>query len=210
MEGCGKIRLYVSNVCFRNMGRQDVMFGMFGGSMRQEFGAYLLCCAYADSSATYRSIVENFADNMQTGIVEMCDLTEGNPAMLDSMKHLWGVYTDGNLYTFGESPEQAAKPYRKPGKMPSWQAAYVKFRDGAARRYYAPAPEGLLRKLLHLFAARYGLQLADIVSVREAVKPSLRWRIWMRLAGTKPGRALTERQFQQLKNSHQDMGLYRF
>lgn len=207
MEGCGKIRLYVSNVCLRNMGREDLLFH---GRMRKEYGAYLLCCAYADSSATYRSIVENFADNMQTGIVEMCDLTEGDPAMLDSMRHLWGVYTDGNLYTFGETPELSAKPYRKPGKMPNWQAAYVKFRDGTARRYYAPAPAGLLRKLLHLFAARYGLQLADIVSVREAVKPSLLWRMWMRIAGAKPGRALTDRQFWQLKNSHQDMGLYRF
>lgn len=210
MESSGKVRLYVSDVCFRNQGRGDELFNMFGRGMRREFGAYLLCCAFADSSATYRSIVENFADRLQTGIVEMSDLTEGDPAMLDSMKHLTGVYTDGNLFTFSE-PMGEERPCRKPGKVPCLRVAYVKFKDGTARRYYAiTGTVELCRKYIHLFAERYGMPIEDIVSVREVGFPRAPYGWYLRLLGSSPGHLMSRRQLDMLLESHQDMGLYRF
>lgn len=207
MQGGEKIRLYMSFVCFRNMGPEDQLFNMRGRS--GEFGAYTLCCAFADSSATYRSIVENLADSMRTGIVEMRELAEGTPAILDSLKHLHGVYTDGNLFFF-EKPDEE-KPYRKPGAPPPWRVAHVRFQDGTARYYYALAgSDDFYRKLLHLFAARYGLQIAETGPVQEVQAPSLFKRIMMRLRGTPPGVEITHSQFAQLQNAHQDMGLYRF
>lgn len=210
MESSGKVRLYVSNVCFRNQGREDELFNLFGRGMHREFGAYLLCCAFADSSATYRSIVENFADHLQTGIVEMSDLTEGDPAMLDSMKHLTGVYSNGNLFTFSE-PVGGEKPFRKPADRPVPRVAYVKFKDGTARRYYAiTGTAELCRKFIHLFAERYGMPVEDIVSVREVKCLSGMCAWYLRLRGSSPGHLMTSRQFDMLLESHQDMGLYRF
>ena len=210
MESGRRVRLYVSHVCFRNMGRQDLLFNFMGGRRKENYGAYVLCCAFADTSATYRSLVENLADTLQTGIVEMSDLAEGDPAMLQSMKHVNGVYTDGNVFAFSDAPAEE-KPYRKPGKEPSWRIAYVKFQDGTARHYYAQVGSAdLFRTLLQLFAARYGKPIEDIVSIREVYKPDLFHRLLMRLYGAKPGHMLTLRMMHELKHAYQDMGLYRF
>ena len=210
MESGRKVRLYVSNVCFRNMGRQDLLFNFMSGRGKGSYGAYVLCCAFADTSATYQSLVENLADTLQTGIVEMSDLAEGDPAMLQSMKHVNGVYTDGNVFAFSDAPAEE-KPYRKPGKEPSWRIAYVKFQDGSARHYYAQVGSAdLFRTLLQLFAARYGKPIEDIVSIREVYKPDFFHRLLMRLYGAKPGHMLTLRMMHELKHAHQDMGLYRF
>ena len=210
MESGRKVRLYVSNVCFRNMGRQDLLFNFMSGRGKGSYGAYVLCCAFADTSATYQSLVENLADTLQTGIVEMSDLVEGDPAMLQSMKHVNGVYTDGNVFSFSDAPAEE-KPYRKPGKEPSWRIAYVKFQDGTARHYYAQVGSAdLFRTLLRLFAARYDKPIEDIVSIREVYKPDFFHRLLMRLYGAKPGHMLTLRMMHELKHAHQDMGLYRF
>ena len=99
----------------------------------------------------------------------------------------------------------------KPGEMPSWRIAYVKFRDGTARHYYAQVGSAdLFRTLLRLFAARYGKPIEDIVSIREVYKPDLFHRLLMRLYGAKPGHMLTLRMMHELQNAYQDMGLYRF
>lgn len=210
MESGRRVRLYVSNVCFRNMGKRDLLFTFMGGRGKGSYGAYVLCCAFADTSATYRSLVENLADTLQTGIVEMSDLAEGDPAMLQSMKHVNGVYTDGNVFAFSDAPAEE-KPYRKPGKEPSWRIAYVKFQDGTARHYYAQVGSAdLFRTLLRLFAERYGKPIEDIVSIREVYKLDIFHRLLMCLFGAKPGHMLTNRMLRELMNGRQDMGLYRF
>ena len=209
MESGRRVRLYVSNVCFRNMGRQDSLFNMFGGKTKRDFAAYLLCCAFADSSETYRSLVENWADAFGTGIEEMKDLTEGDPAMLASLKHIYGIYTDGNVFSFPADPGQAEKPYRKPAEMPDWHVAYVKMQDGTGRHYYSLAPADLVRVQLRLFAERYALPLADIVSVRPVLRnPAWYASLAMRMLGARPGHMLTNRMLRELMNGRQDMGLY--
>lgn len=212
MENKRQVKLYVSNVCFRNMGKGDLLFQTRGKRAAASFGAYQLCCAYAESSSTYRSIVENYADQLRTGIVEMSDLEAGEDVMLAGMVHVSGVYTNGQTFFFTESaPGTLQQPYRKPQEPPCWHVAYVKMQDGPARRYYAMVnrPE-LMRSMLLNMAARYGLPFRDIVSVRPMSAAEGPWGwLWALLPRHKPGHMATRRQMNRLLlHGKQDMGIY--
>lgn len=67
------ISYYGALVHFKNMGPDDEMFDQNKG----QYGAYGYLFARTDSELTFKKLIENYADEYRTGIIEISNMEKG-------------------------------------------------------------------------------------------------------------------------------------
>lgn len=117
------ISYYGALVHFKNMGPDDEMFDQNKG----QYGAYGYLFARTDSELTFKKLIENYADEYRTGIIEISNMEKRPDFDGEGYYHYLGIYTDLsiNCYSLTTENDFVEKTCHDPILIPIWRSATV-------------------------------------------------------------------------------------
>lgn len=95
------ISYYGALVHFKNMGPDDEMFDQNKG----QYGAYGYLFARTDSELTFKKLIENYADEYRTGIIEISNMEKRPDFDGEGYYHYLGIYTDLSINCYSLTTE---------------------------------------------------------------------------------------------------------
>lgn len=140
------ISYYGALVHFKNMGPNDEMFDQ----NKEQYGAYGYLFARTDSKLTFKKLIENYADDYRTGIIEISNIEKRPDFDGEGYYHYLGIYTDLsiNCYTFTAEDGPAEKTCHEPVLIPVWRSATVIVKNcGKNDEFFVNLPQAQEAKL---------------------------------------------------------------
>ena len=114
---------YGAVVHFKNMGNNDELFDQ----QKHPYGGYAYLLAKVDSESTFKKIIENYADEYQTGIISINDIQQKSESNVEELDHYLGIYSNNttNTYPSCAKDNNFEQPYHAPLVTPVWRSADV-------------------------------------------------------------------------------------